>query len=322
MSALLVPLLCGAMAIALVHPCAAGDQQGYAGITGRIMEAWKTADVVCLGEDHDRYYDNELRIALIRHPAFPQTVRVIVVEMANPVHQDLLDRFILDGAAMSREEIAPIWSDASNPEVWESPIYEELLRAVRDVNLRLPRGQRVRVLAGDSKVDWSKVHSPTELIPLMNRGSNIRDIIATQVLDKHLKALAIYGAGHCSRLGLGFPAQLADRYGNERFWTISPLIRKKGVEKARNLFGLGAEAEYIVVAGSRWASTPADDMLIPALAQSEVGQLYDSIVYHGDVPDSIVGPGMAAFRARMGPELGRRAKILADAIKLRQQQQK
>lgn len=327
MSALRASLFCGAIAfLALVNASAAGDQQRYAGIAGRILEAWKTADVVCLGEDHDRYYDNELRIALVRHPAFPRTVRVIVVEMANPVHQDLLDRFILDGAAMSREEIAPIWSDASNPEVWESPLYEELLRAVRDVNLRLPRGQRVRVLAGDSKVDWSNIHSPNQLIPLMNRGSNIRDIIATQVLDKDLKALAIYGAGHCTRLDSadmdihGFPGQLSAHYDKERFWTISPLIRKKGAEKARGLFGLGAEPEYILVEGSRWAATPADGMLIPALAPLDVGQLYDAIVYHGDVPDSIVGPDMAAFKARMGPELDRRAKILADAIKLRQQQ--
>src|SRR2546430_15607404 len=137
---------------ALTSTSAAQDQERYAGVVEKILSAWRTADVVCLGEAHDRYYDNELRIALVRHPAFSRTVRAIVVEMANPVRQDLLDRFILDGAALSREEIAPIWRDATNPEVWESPIYEEFLRAVRDVNLTLPHGQRVRVLAGDSAV--------------------------------------------------------------------------------------------------------------------------------------------------------------------------
>ena len=197
------------MALALLTASAAEAEQRYAGVVEHILEAWSTTDVVCLGEDHGRYYDNELRIALVEHPAFPRTVRVIVLELANPVHQDLLDRFILDGAAMSREEIAPIWRDATNPEVWESPIYEQLLRAIRGVNLRLPRDQRVRVLGGDSKVDWSKITRPEELVPLMNRGGNIREIIATQVLDAHLKALAIYGAGHCSKVGTGFPGELA-----------------------------------------------------------------------------------------------------------------
>jgi hypothetical protein len=42
-------------------------------------------------------------------------------------------------------------------------------------------------------------------------------------------------------------------------------------------------------------------------------RVYDAIVYHGDVPDRVVDPDMAALRARMGPELDRRAKILAHA---------
>jgi hypothetical protein len=41
-------------------------------------------------------------------------------------------------------------------------------------------------------VDWSKITRPEELIPFMNRGGNIREIIATQVLDTHLKALAAW----------------------------------------------------------------------------------------------------------------------------------
>jgi uncharacterized iron-regulated protein len=95
-----------AMTMALANTPAARAQDRYAGVVEHILDAWKAADVVCLGEDHDRSYDNDLRIALIRHPAFPRAARVIVVEMANPVHQDLLDRFMLDLATMTREELA------------------------------------------------------------------------------------------------------------------------------------------------------------------------------------------------------------------------
>ena len=79
--------------------------------------------------------------------------------MANPVHQALLDRFILDGVPMTRAQLAPIWRDATNPEVWESAIYEALLRAIHGVNVQLPRDQRVRVLGGDSKVDGRQSNS-------------------------------------------------------------------------------------------------------------------------------------------------------------------
>lgn len=303
-------IACITLVITAFNASAVDAQQRYDRLVDQIIAAWKTADVVCLGEDHDRYYDNELRIALVRHPAFARTVRAVVVEMANPVHQDLLDRFILDGADLSREEIAPIWRDATNPEVWESPIYEKFLRAIRDVNLRLPHEQRIRVIAGDSRIDWSKITRPEELQPLMNRGGNIREIIAKQVLDAHLKALAIYGGGHCVKIGMGFPGDLRGRYPLERFWSISSLGRQREVERGRVTFGLGADPAYIVVTGSRWATTPVDDMASPART---LGQILDAVVYHGNVPDSVVGPDMTTFRAVMGPELDRRAKLLRDA---------
>jgi len=318
-SGLRAAILPHAIALALANSAAGQTQQRYAGIVDQILAAWKQADVVCLGEDHDRYFDNELRIALVRHPAFPKTVRAVVVEMANPVHQDLLDRFILDGASMSRDELAPIWRDATNPEVWESPIYEALLRAIHDVNVRLPRDRRVRVIGGDSKVDWAVIREPEDLLPLMNRGGNIREIIATQVLEPHVKALAIYGAGHCSKVGTGFPGELGPRYGQERLWGISPFVRAAGAAKGRALFGLAEAPAYVSISGSRWAAIPVEDMLTPALSRFTFGQLYDAIVYHGNVADSVVAADMSAFRAAMGPELDRRAKVLADAIKLRQQ---
>jgi hypothetical protein len=314
-------LLCAA-ALGFANPAEAQSQSRYAQVVDQILAAWKSADVVCLGEDHGRYFDNELRIALVRSPAFAKTVRAVVVEMANPVHQPLLDRFILDGASMSRDELAPVWRDATNPEVWESPLYETLLREIRDVNLRLPRDQRVRVIGGDSKVEWTTIKRPEDLIPFMNRGANIRDIMATQVLEPRLKALAIYGAGHCNKMGTGFPGELGPRYGKERFWSISPFVRATGAAKGRTLLGLGDQPAYVLIADSRWVNTPVDDMLTPALSRFTFGQLYDAIVYHGNVPDRVVGPDMTAFRAAMGPELDRRAKILADAVKLRQQKRR
>jgi hypothetical protein len=85
------------------------------------------------------------------------------------------------------------------------------------------------------------------------------------------------------------------------------------------LFGLGDAPAYVLIGGSRWSDTPVDDMLTPNLSRFTFGQLYDAIVYHGSAPDSVVGPDMAALKAAMGPELDRRAKILLDAVKLRQQ---
>ena len=287
----------------------------YAEVVQRILEVWNTADVVCLGEDHGREYDSELRLALVRHPDFPRTVRVIVVEMANPVHQALLDRFILDGASMSREELAVVWRDASGAEVWESPIYEGFLRAVQALNTHLPREQRVRVLGGDSPIDWQRITDAHDLVPLVNRGGNIRNIIATQVLDQHVKGLAIYGAGHCDKVGGGFPGDLAGRYEQGRMWSIEPFFRATGVQKAKALFSFDGQPAYIVITGSRWAATPAAGLL-PVADRSTLGDILDAAIYHGDVPDSVVRAGLTVLNAKYSAEFRRRRTLIDSALAL------
>ena len=86
---------------------------------------------------------------------------------------------------------------------------------------------------------------------------------------------------------------------------------------ANRRFGFGGDPAYVLIAGSPWAAMPVEDMLTPALGRFTFGRLYDAIVYHGDVPDRVVGADLAAMRAAMGPELDRRAKILAEAGKIR-----
>jgi Haem-binding uptake, Tiki superfamily, ChaN len=291
------------------------EDDRYAEVVQQILDAWKTADVVCLGEDHGRKYDSDLRLTLVRNPAFPRMVRVIVVESANPAHQALLDHFILDGATLSREELAVVWRDASGAEVWESPIYEEFLRAVQHVNARLPRDQRVRVLGGDSPIDWQSIKRPEDLVPLVNRGGNIRNIIAEKVLNQHLKGLAIYGAGHCDKVGGGFPGDLAGRYEEGRMWSIEPVFRAAGARRAKELFGFGSQPAYTIISGTKWAATPAAELL-PVAARFTLGDVLDAAVYHGDVPDSVIRADLTVLNAKYGVEFRRRRILLDSAFAL------
>jgi hypothetical protein len=297
-----------ALGILLVPRLLAVPQDRYARVVEGILSAWKTADVVCLGEDHGRQYDSDVRIALVRHPAFPKTARVIAVEMANPIHQDLLDTFILEGAGMTRAQLAPIWRDASGAEVWESPIYEQFLRAVHDVNLKLSRDTRVRVIGGDSRIDWTKITRVEELAPLMNRGGNIRNIISKEILDANLKGLAIYGAGHCSKLGGGFPGDLWGKYPASRMWSIWTLDSRQGAAG-----GLGKDPAYVAVAGTKWASAPMQD----GGRKYAVGDLADALVYHGDVPDVVVPADLTELKTVYGAELARRSKLIGEAIRIK-----
>jgi hypothetical protein len=285
-----------------------------------ILAAWKVADVVCLGEAHQSQHDSDLRIALIQHRAFPQTVKVIAVEFASPIHQALLDRFILDGRAMSREELAPVWRESCCGETWESPIYEQFFRAVQQLNLKLQRNQRVRVIAGDSPHDWSRIKKPEDLVPQFNLGGNlrninIRNIIVQQLLEPRVKGLAVYGTSHCDKTGQGFPGHLAGQYGQGRIWSIEPLASAEASRKGQEVFGFGGRPTYVVIAGTRWGSTPAGEML-GSDPQLTMGNMVDALIYHGEVPDTQVPADLTRLSGKYRSEFERRRALTNEAFKL------
>lgn len=237
------------------------------GIAEGILAAWEQADVVCLGEGHGDPLDAELRVALVRHPEFARRVAVVVVEFGDVAQQALLDRLVLDGESLPRDQVRLVWSTARGAEVWESPIYEAFLRAVSDVNKRLPREKRVRVIAGDDPAQ-------------QNRGGAIRALIRREILDKGLKGLAIYGARHCERRGFGFPGELADFYPG-KIWSA---VGFYDVEAGRRALGLGSEPQLIAITGTARSKIPVGRMFFSGRANDSatLGDIANAIVYYGD----------------------------------------
>jgi uncharacterized iron-regulated protein len=240
-----------------------------------ILVAWNKADVICLGEDHGSRNDSDLRIALVAHSDFVRSVNVVIVESANIEHQDILDRFVLDGEDMPRQKLRTVWSDATSADVWDSPIYEAFLRAVHKANLAVPRHQRVRLIGGDN---------PKET----NRGRFIRGIVSREILSKRLKGLAIYGSGHCERRGGGFPGELESTYPG-KIWAASTFY---DVEEGRRVFGLGDEPKLIPVTGTESAKIPGGKMFYLGRSNdpATLGDLFDAILYFGSARDTKVYP--------------------------------
>jgi len=96
-----------------------------------VIAAFKSANLVALGERHWAREDSEFRLKLIRDPAFGQTVTDIVIEFANPLYQDLLDRYV-NGGLVPSTDLRKIWQDTTQPmrqgssaptsnHIWPSP---------------------------------------------------------------------------------------------------------------------------------------------------------------------------------------------------------
>ena len=166
------------------------EAAGLDGIVRTLISAFDQADIVALGEWHGLIsLDSDLRIAVVRHPDFAKKVRSIVVEFGSTTEQSTLDRYIR-GENVSRAQLEQVWkttTQAANG-IWDQPIYANFFAAVRDVNSRLPADARVRVFGGDPGPGDNRSRETAAL-----------SVLREQVLQKHGKALVIYGAAHFYR---------------------------------------------------------------------------------------------------------------------------
>ena len=173
-----------------------GDDPRPEDATTAILAAFDRYDVVGMGAAHSDEEQDDLVLALVRHPSFPLKVNDIVVECGNSKYQALLDRYIA-GDDVPIADARQVWRNTTVLMCGLSGFYDRLFPAVRDLNRGLPADRRLRVLAGDPAVDWSAGDRATVLRgPGSDRDASIASVMTTEVLAKHRKALMLFGAGH------------------------------------------------------------------------------------------------------------------------------
>ena len=165
------------------------ESPGRDGIVRSLISAFDQVDIVALGEDHGERLDSDVQIGLVRHPDFAKKVRFIVVECGSTAEQGTLDRYI-QGEDVPITELQRVWKNTTDRfGVCNAPMYAGFLAAVRDVNRKLSANARIRVLGGD----------PPAGSPPTIRDPTAVSVLKKQVLEKHGKALVIYGAAHFYR---------------------------------------------------------------------------------------------------------------------------
>jgi len=165
-----------------------------------IVAAFQHHPVVMIGEVHWLQSAGEFYKRLIRDPKFQETVEDIVVEFASRNNQPLLDRYIA-GEDLPIEEVRHIWRDTTQAASWESPIYAQWLAAIRDANMGLPRNRRLRVLAGDTAVDWQSIHTHADWEALGDNNVSFAEVILNEVLRSRHRALVVLGTNHVAKSG-------------------------------------------------------------------------------------------------------------------------
>ena len=179
------------------------EAAGLDAIVRRLIAAFDHADIVALGEWHGRIrLDSDLRIALVRHPDFAKRVRSVVIECGSVTEQATLDRH-LRGENLPRAQLERVWkaTEGTTNGFCDAPEYADFLTAVREVNSRLPADAHIRVFGGHPGPGTDRGIETTAV-----------SVLKEQALQRHGKALAIFGAAHFYRT---LPEEMLSSMGDD-----------------------------------------------------------------------------------------------------------
>jgi hypothetical protein len=286
-----IPNLRAAQDVARSHARLTAENAGWDAVVNGIVSAFDEADVVALAATRGRM-GSDLRIRLVRQPDFPKRVRSIIVEWGNSIYQPVLDRYI-DGDDVPATELQRLWRDQTQVASWDSAIHANFFAAVREVNRSLPRDKRLRVLGGDSPIDWSKVNTNADYMRFAGadrRDESLASVLSNQVLKKREKALVIYGGAHFKAVKDSAPGRVFVVYTMGGSSASFPdferallsrerpiLVSLKGTRAAAfaaNLFPWGAR---------RFVQGKEVPLFAPTVT---LGDLADACVYYGQGPEA------------------------------------
>jgi hypothetical protein len=284
-----------------------------------ILAAFDKYDVVGgMSPAHGVKDVDDFIIDLIRNPNLPGKVNDIAVECGNSLYQPVLDRYIA-GEDVPLAEVRQVWRNTTQPSCGFSTFYEELFPLIRRINEKLPQSKKLRVLACDPPIDWTKVESQDDLVPFMERDTNIASVMEAEVLSKHRKALMLFGLAHMTHGG-GAVRIYEQRYPNATFviadhrgfakdndkleqrmasWPVPSLVTVKGTWLDK------LDSSYFPGFPGQWGSASVDAYLYvgrravlmhqPISARTVLDNDYIAELEHradalGDPPDSPLRP--------------------------------
>jgi hypothetical protein len=202
---LLTRLCCAVFLLLTVIPGASQAPQPQAKPTGSepipepavpaILAAFDKYSVVAMPEAHGLKDIDDFILSLIRNPAFPEKVNDIEIECGNSLYQPVLDRYIA-GEDVPFMEVRKVWRNTTQSMCGESGFFEQFFPLVRAINLKLPAAKRLRVLAGDSPINWAEIKSFQDILESVHRDAIIASVMEKEVLSKHRKALMLFGTFH------------------------------------------------------------------------------------------------------------------------------
>lgn len=164
-----------------------------------LLGAFDRHPIVAIAEVHRLEQDKEFLVTVLASREFSAKANDIVIEFGNARLQRVLDGYIA-GGHVSAQQLRRVWADTTVVNgLWDAPIYERFLTAVRQRNRTLPKNRKLRILACDPPIDWASVNTVSDAAPYLDRDRFCAATIEREVLAKGRRALVIMGDAHVAR---------------------------------------------------------------------------------------------------------------------------
>jgi uncharacterized iron-regulated protein len=179
-----------------------------------IIELFNQKPIVAIGETHGHLQLYEFLTQLIQTESLYKNVNDILIESGNALYQDTLDKYI-SGEDVKFENLQKVWVNTTQSPVdaWSVDVYYNLLKTIRELNSRISKEDRIRVIAADSPIDWINVNTNKGYLDARgDREEFFANTVINEVLSKNRKAILINGGAH---------------FGNHRTTTVNQRIEKE-----------------------------------------------------------------------------------------------
>lgn len=308
-----------------------GQQLRTRDATDLVAEALRSHALVLISEHHWSVPVHEQLRRIVADPQVGALLQDIVVEFGNPLHQGVIDRYIA-GEHVPIDSLRLAWRNTTQLLAWDSPLYARFYETVRAVNAGRPPGRRLRVLAGDPPIDWSRTNRADD-IP---RTYGFRDIetlgiLEREVLAKGRRAIVIIGEEHVLRTTDAAPGAprkplerqslgeaLHERHPGTAFLIGTVVGERSRLARAIRDWPNGSMARIagtpvgLADAAIRRRDTTSAVSMPPAGAGTlRMQDLFDAILYAGPVEQRLEPPG-ATYREdpNYEREIRRRIEVL------------
>jgi hypothetical protein len=311
--------VCSLVFAGVVRPLHAQDAfcpPGYATIADSVAAQFDTHQFVFMGSTHGWKKQHDFQLCLLSRPAFQRRVTDVMVEWGNPVHQNLVDRYLLKLEPIPIDSLAPVWIDTDAPDLWgRLTLMPAFYQAVRGINERLEPARRIRVIGGCEPIDWSKVQTQEDVARYAYKSNWAAHVIMEHYApEPSHKLFVIYGEGHVNRRGT-LTAEARQKVSLDQ-WFMVGVIRERGADDSP-IAKMGDPAQPFYVGTASLPSAPPYPRDLALAREQPLASVMSAIVYLGPEPDRSMSHAVDLTPAQQA-EVARRNQIKGDLRQLMQ----